>query len=264
MDTAERAASIVNQIEQSLLEGREIADILRMCVSLAGLVGAHDLQEWASKELRGYSDDDELPPYRTVGAVIQIDAITGNTRVTGQTVAPYQLPKEVQEHIDGTVALREGIAQLDLQSRKREGESDSIKLQPGAAAYACQLIDKASGNPFQQTMNLYYAIPRSVFYGVVDQVKTVASEFVANLRLSTPGLDTAPSADSTNSAIALAVTGDHASINVVNANGSAHAAADVTQNAQDVETRVLTRQQLGWTIVGVVVAIGIAVVGWLL
>jgi len=264
METSDRAASIVTSIEQGLLDGRALADVLRMCVTLSGLVGADDLRDWANKELRGYADDDEVPAYRKISAVIQIDALTGNMHVTGQTIAPYQLPEEVREHIDGTVQLRAGIAELEDQSTRRDDAKDSVKLLPAAAAYACHLIDEASGNPFQQTTSLYYNVSRSTFVGVIDQVKTVAADFVANLRQTTPTLSTAPSADAANSAIALAVTGDHASISVVSANGGSSASSSAPRIEADPETRMLTRKQLGWTIASVVVALAALGVGLLL
>lgn len=264
MDTPERAASVVTAIEQGLLDGKAIADVLRMCVTLSGLVGSDELRDWANGELRGYADDANVPEYRKIEAVIQIDAITANMRVTGRNIAPYQLPEKVQSHIDGTVQFREPIAQLAEQAIQREGARDSIKLEPGAAAYARQLIDQASGNPFQQTTSLYYSVPRSALAGIVDQVKTVAADFVANLRGRTPTLAEAPSAELANSAIALAISGDHANVSVVSAHGNASATSAVAGGDGDPETRVLTRRQLWWTIGGVIAAVVLAIIGWIL
>ena len=68
----------------------DLASLLRRCISLGGVTGSESLREWATRELMGYGDDDELPDYRRAAAPLVLDAHVPGGRITGQQV-PYHL-----------------------------------------------------------------------------------------------------------------------------------------------------------------------------
>jgi len=69
--------TLLEQIEQDVLTSQPLADTLRKCVVLGGKAGSVELREWATRELRGYDAKDDAPDYRTVGAPILADVVTG-------------------------------------------------------------------------------------------------------------------------------------------------------------------------------------------
>jgi hypothetical protein len=55
-----RDETLIGEIERDLLDGKALAD-LRKCIVLGGRSGSVELRDWASRQLRGYGPDDELP-----------------------------------------------------------------------------------------------------------------------------------------------------------------------------------------------------------
>ncbi len=66
---------------------------------LGGRSDSLELEEWASRELRGYDPDHELPDYRWVGAPLCVDGFTHGAMSTGRTISVLQLPEVAHGHI---------------------------------------------------------------------------------------------------------------------------------------------------------------------
>jgi AbiTii len=71
-----------------------IGDLLRKVIALGGQAASKELRDWATKELRGYQGDEQLPPYRIIGAPLQLDMINLAYTMRGQTISPLELPKD--------------------------------------------------------------------------------------------------------------------------------------------------------------------------
>ena len=105
--------TLLEQIEHDVLTSQPLADTLRKCVVLGGKAGSVELREWATRELRGYDSKDDAPDYRTVGAPIFANAVTGNAIVKGQQIGVSSLPDIVQKEISNQYTLLEGIGALE-------------------------------------------------------------------------------------------------------------------------------------------------------
>ena len=64
-------------------------DLLRKVVALGGRSGSAQLRDWATRELWGYGPNDDLPPYRRIGAPLQMDAGTMRGFIRGQHLSPW-------------------------------------------------------------------------------------------------------------------------------------------------------------------------------
>ena len=118
-----RSRGLLSEIERDAMsEDRSLASTLRKCVILGGHAGSTDLREWATRELRGYEPEDELPKYRIIPAPIRVDAIRGNYKITGQRISPGELPDVVAELIDEEVQIRLAFA------RSKRSPSDMKRL----------------------------------------------------------------------------------------------------------------------------------------
>lgn len=72
------------EIESGALDSdADLPKLLRTCIALGGSIGTADLRDWASRELKGYGPDDDLPEYRRIPAPLMLDGFTGSGRVTG-------------------------------------------------------------------------------------------------------------------------------------------------------------------------------------
>jgi hypothetical protein len=54
------STSLLSELESDVVSDRPLADVLRKCIILGGRVDSVELRDWATKELRGYSADDEF------------------------------------------------------------------------------------------------------------------------------------------------------------------------------------------------------------
>ena len=72
--------TLLEQIEDDALDSKKsVADALRKCIALGGRAGNEELREWASRELQGYEQPDDVPDYRIVAAPIVIDGVGRRT-----------------------------------------------------------------------------------------------------------------------------------------------------------------------------------------
>lgn len=220
--------SLLEQIEHDVLSARPLADALRKCVVLGGKAGSIELREWATRELRGYDSKDDAPDYRTVGAPILADAVTGNAIVKRQQIGVSSLPDFVQEEISDQFTLLQGIGALEAMAASADSsENGAVNLSLPMASEIGSLMDKASGNPFQQITALYWSVSGVAVHGVVDQVRTTLAELVAEMRAGTPSSSALPTAGVANQAVNVAVHGKRARVTVQSAQASEGSSANV-------------------------------------
>lgn len=200
--------SLLAEIERDLLDGKPLADLLRKCLILGARSGSIELREWAGRELRGYGgvDDADLPSYRKVAAPIMLDAVTGNTSITGQQIAPGSLPPFARDAgICNEVSIRQGIGEIEAWVTTSGTKTISVTL-PGAQAIG-EYIDKASGNPFQHIHAVYWKLSTPALHGLIDNVKTSLAELITELVILVPEGQSTPTAEQATQAWNVAVNG---------------------------------------------------------
>jgi AbiTii len=88
-----RQDPLVVQIERDALDGKaSLAAALRKCIALGGESRSEELRDWATRELKGYPGVDDLPEYRKIVALLRLDGISGNYKITGEELPPMALP----------------------------------------------------------------------------------------------------------------------------------------------------------------------------
>jgi hypothetical protein len=203
---AKRTDRLLGDIEAGALDSRvPIADLLRTTIALGGRAGSAELLDWATRELKGYTPDDELPEYRKVVAPLHLDLANMRWVVKGQQVSPSELPDFAQDKINNDVNLYMGIAEIEKLARQADAD-DAVKLQPPLAAELVHYMNaKQMANG--RIERLYWAVAPVALEGVVDQVRTALTVMVAEIHANIPdGTDTPPAEVATN-AIHFAVTG---------------------------------------------------------
>lgn len=216
-----RNHDLVSEIERGALDSStDLADLLRKCIALGGETGSAELRAWASRELRGYGREDEVPRYRITQSQLYMDAAVRGGYVQSQQV-PYQLiPDEARETVLGDIKIHQPVAELVemVANAKRTGES--IKLGPPHPTELVVLMNQYLLNqedpgwkalnmpPSQVVERVYWQVPSVFFTGVLDTVRTTLVELVAEMRAGMPQGESLPSAEVAEQALSVAVYDD--------------------------------------------------------
>jgi hypothetical protein len=227
---ARHDGSLVAQIERDALDDSvSVATALRKCVALGGESRSEPLRDWATRELQGYSNDEDVPDYRKIGAPLLVDAIVGNMQVTHQQFPPSGLPDVVRENVSEQLDLRQGAGAIEAFARQR----DEIKLQPPKAGDLVRLMNMERDDPTQSIISLYWGVSPVAIDGVLDGIRTALVQLVAELRASMPGDAEVPSAEAANQAVSVVATGKRARVIVTAAQASgAGAAATISRDSE--------------------------------
>lgn len=258
----DRVSRLLDEIEQASADTSiSLADALRKCVILGGRAGSTQLRDWATRELKGYDTPDELPEYRKPGAVLMVEAFkggpfTGVAKVT-QQIGPHQLPDPADKHIGEEVPLVGGIGELESYRAQAKANNGSIRLSIPHAAMAVQLMNHELQVPGQQITGLFWELSEAGIAGVLDHVRTILAELVAEIRAGLSDDESTPSPALADQAVDVAVYGaKRVNINTAQAAGSGSHTVTATQGSS--EGRSLWAK-IGATVVGVATVGGVVV-----
>lgn len=201
-----RPTTLLDEVEAAALdEASSLPGALRKCVALGGQAGSTDLREWATRELRGYRGEDDLPDYRIIRAPLVMDVVSGNYKITGQSVTPLHLPKEVREDVKDEVSLRGGIGEIEAMLRRAETDGEARVGAIGGSSLAALMNMRA--DQFTHIERIYHVLSPIVIAGVVDQVRTTLVELVAEMRAGMGSDESVPSGELADQAVHIAVRG---------------------------------------------------------
>ena len=245
--------SLLDKIESETLDG-DVVKALRLCITLGGRSESVEIREWAARELRGYSSDDELPDYRRIRAPLCVDGFAGNAfagvwQTRGQMISVCQLPEMARDYISEVLELTHSIP--ELQDMARAADRNPVRLVPAGAA---ELIAYMNGSDNYDTRidSLYWQVAPTAIMSIVERVRTDIVGLVGEMRSGMPMGQQLPSPDLANQAFNVAVTGT----------GNRVIVKDVLQSDFDAstdETSAHRNLRAAFWIAGIVVAI-IAVV----
>jgi hypothetical protein len=239
---------LIAQIEQDALDDAvPVATALRKCVILGGRSGSEELRDWATRELKGYGREDELPDYRVIQAPLMVDAVSGNVQITHQQYPPSAIPEFAQEYISEKVELQYGAGSIEEFARQPQ-----VRLQPPGASDLVRIINGESGRPYQYIVSLYWSVAPAALRGVLDQIRTALTQLVAELRATMAGQEGVPSAEAADHAVQVIVTGKRSRVNVTAAQASGTGTtATATSETKPADSGFWTRwRKIGAFIVG--------------
>jgi hypothetical protein len=138
---------LISQIESDALDDSvALATALHKCLMLAGKSHSEALRDWATRELKGYGKDDEVPDYRVIRAPLLIDGLSGNMHVSNQR---FHVPDWMLEFVSETLPLRDGVGGLEALLKL-----DEIKLGPPGATVLVEGMNRNATNPYQHIERL--------------------------------------------------------------------------------------------------------------
>ncbi|MXY10810.1 MAG: hypothetical protein F4Z00_12810 [Acidimicrobiaceae bacterium] len=198
--------SLLDKIESEALGG-DVVKALRLCISLGGHSASAELREWATRELRGYGGDDELPDYRRIQAPLCVDTISPTGIAKGLSISTFQLPEFVREDITEELDLTHSVPELLGMVRTAEREGESVRLLPLGASEVLLYMNQ-SGEYRPHVERLYWQVAPTAISGVVERVCTDIVELVGEMRAGLPKGQDLPSPDVASQAVNVVVKGD--------------------------------------------------------
>lgn len=254
---------LLSEIERDVVSGVSISDVLRKLIILGGRVGSPELRDWAARELNGYlGADDDLPAYRSVGAPILADAVTGMSVVKGQRIGPESIRDYVGDAIGETADLRDGIGRIEAMVLQAEAsEKGAVDLSLPLSTQLAAMLDQASGNPHQHINALYWSVSVVSLRGIVDAVRTKLAGLVGELRAATPPGEVVPPPGAAAQAVNVVISGKarNVVVHTAQASGASSGAnrSDVPEMNPGGKSPFWTRsRRIGAFIVGIATIVG--------
>ncbi|RPK23513.1 hypothetical protein EES37_37800 [Streptomyces sp. ADI91-18] len=207
----------LDRLEQGVLDDTtQLAGLLRHALIIGGHASSQPLRQWALYELNGYANiDAQIPEYRRLPAPIRMDSLSPAWQRRGEAISVRHLPDVARDVIKEEVSIPWGVGHIEnLIARTPPGEALKLAL-PGAA----ELRTLMSAQYRQQGISieaLYWSIDASALHGVVDQVRTRLTQFVAELRSAMPAGARVPSPEQVHRAVQSIsiVTGDNSPVTI--------------------------------------------------
>lgn len=154
-----------------------LATILRKCLILASELGSADLKAWASKELEGYENVDELPSYRIMGITAKGLFLAGfGAQLNDQPLPSGNLDAK-HRHWATTAKSMQGVSALEaLIAKDPTGSARVYWPADMVAHYQTKFIEGYALN------RAWQEIPIPGIVEIVDTVRTKVLKFVLELR----------------------------------------------------------------------------------
>ncbi|MFD7748015.1 hypothetical protein ACFV2V_16820 [Streptomyces sp. NPDC059698] len=194
----DQSLSMLARLERDVLDDSvALASILRQVLIMGAHASSASLRTWAQQELKGYSDPTgEVPAYRKVPAQLKADTLAGRDHFKGQDISPRDLPETVED-VGNEVTIAWGVHEIQVTAGSREGEH--IRLGGTNMAQVARLMTRdqrqRQGNPFLVVTSVYWSVSTATLEGILDQIRTRLTEFVAELRSALPNGEEEPTSE---------------------------------------------------------------------
>ena len=247
-------ANLLEEIEQGALDPTsDLPSLLRSCITLGGRTGSERLRTWATLELKGYNEGDELPPYRYITAPLQMDVLSATGIMKGQAVPASLIPDFAHDYLTGNIAFPEAIAEIaEVLSSARKRGDDSVRIGPKGGHLLVEAMNSElaqQGGASQLIDRIYWSVSLSPIARILDIVRTNLVELVAEMRAGTPGTDL-PSRQTTEQAVDVAIYGrrNRVVINQAGPHSEVTAAAGGTATAHAGTSETPSRKVMWWLV----------------
>ena len=205
-------------------ETATLPNTLRKARVLAHELQSQELRDWVSNELGGYPKGAVVPSYRQFRLPVFGTFHGPRKSITEQEIPiyDYDLPEGVKDFLD-SLTVFEGIAALDALIES----DDEMHRRPLPVQLTLSLQSVIRMTEGMILREMYHQLPRYIFAGILDSVKSRLLDFVLDLqekevtaeRLNNGDADREAVRNAITNAITVNIYGGH---NVVGAGGSVH------------------------------------------
>jgi AbiTii len=252
-----RDQSLLAEIERGALDHRApLTAVLQKCIALGGQARNAELRDWASQELHGYRNDNEIPQYRIIHAPLLIDAVTSNGQIRGQQISAWDLPDVAHGVISEELKLAHGVGDLQalVRNAERKGET-AVKLGPPDSADLVKLMNHEAQTPGQAIMRLYWDVSIARITGTLEQIRTTLIRLVSEMRATMSYDASIPSSEQAAQAINVVLRGGKRNQVTVTAAHADGAATATIEPPGELKESGWAKTQTIWTVISVIVAL---------
>ena len=243
-----KATGLLAQIEAGLLDdSTAVSSLLQKVIVLGGKAGSEKMRDWARQELNGYAHSD-IPQYRKLRVPLyaRITNRAGYNPIS-QLISRSLLPKALDKIADVELLnLGTGVGELEAMVEAGDRTNEPHRLSPVWADVLVNFLNKHGTDEFSKVSFLYWDVPNASIKGVLVQVRMALAELVAELVSMTPEGQDIPTQLAADSSIQFIVTGERPVINVT----SQHTATGPNVSAQSSESAVAVAATGGGTAIG--------------
>jgi hypothetical protein len=160
-----------------------ITSLLLRCQLLAARLSYQPLQEWVDKELNGYGPDDDLPDYRTLGAVQVLGTTSGAFGARTENLGiPFTIIEQKHWEELFHVALRGGIGGYEHLADAKDG----TVAEPWPAHYVQYYGQKPITANGQHLVSARKVIPKGAIVGMLATVRSRVLRLATDLEAVNP------------------------------------------------------------------------------
>ena len=213
--------NLLDEIRTDLTsETATLPNTLRKARVLAHELQSQELRDWVSNELGGYPVEATVPSYRQFRLPVFGTFHGPFMRVTGQEIPiyDYDLPEGAKDFLDSLTVV-EGIAALG--ALIESGDKKHRRPLPIEITLSLQSVVHMTGGMVLHEM--YHQLPRYIFAGILDSVKSRLLDFVLDLQEKEVTAERLNNGDADREAVRNAITVNiYGGRNVVGAGGNVH------------------------------------------
>jgi hypothetical protein len=211
--------SLLAQIEAVVLDDTvPLSSLLQKCIVLGGRAGSEKMRDWTRRELNGYEEDETVPKYRRLPAVLMV-VITNSAGHNGRSVRldPAVFPTQVHDMLRkkdmdlNDAVLSGGIGELEALAKQETDEHRFLPSFGGFIAYV--LNDQHMVAPNSRAAEVYWSVSSASIRGLLVRVRTALAELIAELISLTPQDQEVPDKLAADQAVQFVITGDRTTIN---------------------------------------------------
>lgn len=251
-----RDQSLLAEIERGGLDDSvPLAATLRKCIALGAQTRNAELRDWASHELDGYRNDNEIPEYRIIHVPLLIDPVTVTHQIRGQQISSIDLPDVAHGHISEELKLAHGVGDLQalVRNAERVGKS-AVKMGPDGSADLIKLMNYEMQGSGQTIMALYWDVSVARIVGVLDHIRTTLIRLVGEMRATMSDDASMPSSEQAAQAVSVVLHGGKRHQVTITAAQADRGAMASVEPAIDHKDSWWTKNATIWTVIGVLVA----------
>ena len=213
--------NLLDEIRADLTsETTTLPNTLRKARVLAHELQSQELRDWVSNELGGYPVEATVPSYRQFRLPVFGTFHGPFMRVTEQEIPiyDYDLPEGAKDFLDSLTVV-EGIAALG--ALIESGDKKHRRPLPIEITLSLQSVVHMTGGMVLHEM--YHQLPRYIFAGILDSVKSRLLDFVLDLQEKEVTAERLNNGDADREAVRNAITVNiYGGRNVVGAGGNVH------------------------------------------
>jgi hypothetical protein len=180
--------TLLREIQEAAIDPKiDIVTVLRKARLLAARLKNADFESWVLRELNGYPEDTELPPYRIKPVTSKANLVIGLTRLPHARVIPTLIPEKFRKWAT-TAYLRSSITEYASLVRSSELRVGGMLKSWWPQELAVKYGGSGYGNDLDRVecLEAWQEFGKDSLVGLIETVRTRVLEFALQIEMAAP------------------------------------------------------------------------------